>query len=115
MPNVIIRPGWFIPERAVTPEHVYRNRRQFLKEMGFSGAAAMLGLLAGCSERAAVSEERPRVVNAKPETNSVASAGRYPYARNPEFNPAGWRLSDEEYATGYNNFYEFSTGKTRVK
>lgn len=114
MPNVIIRPGWHIPERFVTPEKVYRDRRRFLKELGFSGAGAMLGLFAGCSEHSAVSAENPSP--AKTTNGAAAGVARnYPYPRNPEFNPANPRISDEEAVTSYNNFYEFSTSKTRVK
>jgi sulfoxide reductase catalytic subunit YedY len=81
--------------------------------MGFSGAGLAFGLLAGCSEQAVVSRE---AVAAPVTTNSGgASAKGYPYPRNPEFNPAKTRISEEEYAEGYNNFYEFSTSKTRVK
>jgi sulfoxide reductase catalytic subunit YedY len=116
MPNIIVRPGWHITERLVTPETVYRNRRHFLKQMGFSGAGLMMGLFAGCSEQSAVSEEAKKVA-AAPGTNTsvAASAKGYPYPRNPEFNPAKLRISSEEWATSYNNFYEFSTTKTRVK
>jgi sulfoxide reductase catalytic subunit YedY len=116
MPNIIIRPGWHVPERLVTPEMVYRNRRHFLKQMGFSGAGLMMGLFAGCSEQSAVSEEAKKAA-VPPGTNTAvaASAKGYPYPRNPEFNPANWRISSEEWATSYNNFYEFSTTKTRVQ
>ena len=96
MPNVIVRPGWFLPEKLATPEAVYRNRRKFLKELGFSGAGV---LLASANVHAA---------------DGTGKAG-YPYPRNPQFNGEGLRITDEEYATGYNNFYEFTTSKTRVK
>ncbi len=113
MPNIIIRPGWHIPEKRVTAECAYRDRRQFLKELGFSGAGLMLGLLGGCSEHSAVSAESFAGTN--DTTNSLASAKGYPFTRNPEFSPANLRISNEEAATSYNNFYEFSTTKTRVK
>src|SRR5687768_10913783 len=64
MPNVIVRPGWYLPERLATPESAYRNRRHFLKELGFlGGATAMAGLNAA---------------------ESAAKKG-YPYPRNVEF------------------------------
>lgn len=94
MPNVIIRPGWYLPEKLVTPESVYRNRRQFLKELGIVGTgAALAGANAAELER----------------------KGGYPYPRNNDFSGKDLRITDEEYATGYNNFYEFTTSKTRVK
>ena len=94
MPNIIVRPGWFLPEKYATPESVYRNRRSFLRELGFSGAGLLLTAGAGLGQEARKA---------------------YPYARSAEFNPAAAKLSDEEYVTSYNNFYEFSTTKTRVK
>ena len=31
-------PAWAVPEAIVTPEHIYFNRRQFLKLAGFAGS-----------------------------------------------------------------------------
>ncbi len=93
MSNLIIRPGWHIPERFVTAEEAVLNRRSFLKQLGITGAA----LLAGCSDPGARD-----------------SAGAYPAPRNREFDP-GWRLTNEGKAGRYNNFYEFSTGKGGVR
>ncbi len=95
MANIIRRPGWYISEPQVTPERVYRRRRDFLKQMGFLG----LGL-AGLPLAGAAAE-------------AVSVKKGYPYARNPAFNP-GWPLTDEKVAATYNNFYEFSTSKERV-
>jgi sulfoxide reductase catalytic subunit YedY len=95
MPNVILRSPWYLPEKFVTPEKAFRNRRTFLKEMGL-GSAGLLssGLLARAAETAA------RKGN--------------PYPRNPEFDPK-WKLSSERVVSSYNNFYEFSLQKDRVK
>jgi sulfoxide reductase catalytic subunit YedY len=108
MPNIIARPGWFIPEKFVTPEKAYHNRREFLRQMGFTGIGLMAGM-AGLQYSAHAAETAGA-------TNSAASTGKktYPFPRNPAFNP-NLRISEEEYATGYNNFYEFTTTKTRVK
>lgn len=104
MPNVITRPGWFLPEKLATSESAYRNRRTFLKEMGISGAGALLGSWAvngsAAQEKAAIAAPTKKV---------------YPFPRNAAFNGANVRITDEEYATGYNNFYEFTTSKTGVK
>jgi methionine sulfoxide reductase catalytic subunit len=95
MPNVIVRPSWSLPEKWVTPEKAFHNRRAFLKQVGLAGGA----LLA---------------------TNPLLSAAEttikrtYPYPRNPEFSPK-WKLTDERVAGSYNNFYEFSLQKNRVK
>lgn len=101
MPNVVIRPGWYLPEKLATPESVYRNRRAFLKEIGFTGMGALLGAIS---------------TSGFAQENAAAPPAKgYPYPRNPKFNGTGLRITDEEYATGYNNFYEFTTNKTRVK
>jgi sulfoxide reductase catalytic subunit YedY len=117
MPNIIIRPGWYIPEREATPESVYRNRRRFLRQMSLSGAGLALGFLAGCSDRSGVDDDVGKPAVAASDTGAstnAAYAKGYPYPRNPEFNPK-LRISEEKYAEGYNNFYEFSTSKTRVR
>ncbi len=92
MPNIIRRPSWFMPEKLVAPEAAFRDRRQFLRQMGFAGA----GILAA--------------------PHLLAADGRkgFPYQRNAEFNP-DWKLTDEKVAASYNNFYEFSLQKNRVK
>ena len=97
MPNVIVRPPWHLPDSAVTPESVYHRRRDFLRAMGFIGGGLSVGL--------------PALAQSTNLAKATAfSAGK----RNPDFNPT-LRLSDEEAATHYNNFYEFSTTKTRVR
>jgi sulfoxide reductase catalytic subunit YedY len=95
MANIVNRPGWYIPERFVTPEHVFLNRRKFLKELGFIGGAALLA-----REMAAA---------------GVSGSKKYPFPRNKEFDPPSAKLSDENLAGSWNNFYEFSTGKEEVR
>jgi methionine sulfoxide reductase catalytic subunit len=91
MPNIIVRPPWHLPEKFVTPESAFHNRRSFLKQAGLLGA----GLLA---------------------TPMIAQVAKkeYPFPRNSEFNPK-WRLTNEQVAASYNNFYEFTLQKDRVK
>jgi methionine sulfoxide reductase catalytic subunit len=98
MANIILRPDWHIPEKFVTPESVFRNRRQFLKELGFLGGAALLA----------------RAMEAADAGGNSASAKKYPFPRNKEFDPANVKLTDEREAGTWNNFYEFSTGKREV-
>jgi sulfoxide reductase catalytic subunit YedY len=93
MAHLIIRPSWYLPEAKVTPENRYLGRREFLRSLGLLGLA---------SSGLALGESLP--------------PSRYPYLpakRNAEFDPK-LALSDEKNATHYNNFYEFSTTKTRV-
>ena len=106
MANVLIRPSWRVPDSLITPERVFLQRRRFLKQMSFAGA----GLLASSLPLlAAVNGELPAGA-----TPIAKGPKKYPFPRNPQFNPA-LRLTDERVAGGYNNFYEFSLDKVRVK
>src|SRR5258707_258650 len=103
MANLILRPGWHLSERLVAPEKLFLNRRLFLKQMGFAGTGWLALRLPGSADG---------------ETPKPAAVGgpvqRFPAPRNPEFNP-GWRLTNEKIAGSYNNFYEFSVEKERVR
>jgi methionine sulfoxide reductase catalytic subunit len=101
MANIIRRPGWHIPERLVTSEKAFFNRRAFLKQMGLAGAG--LAAFPPCLHAA----RQTAVASALP------SARKHPAPRNPKFNPR-WRLTDEKVAANYINFYEFSMAKDRV-
>lgn len=81
--------GWEIPEREATPEEVYLNRRQILKAAGFLGLDTLLA-------------------------RATETKNPYPAKRNPEFK-LDRPITDEFSATTYNNFYEFTTDKPRVK
>jgi sulfoxide reductase catalytic subunit YedY len=83
-----------LPEARVTPEKSWRNRRDFLKQLGIAGAGALAAStpLLGAETKA---------------------SSKYPAKRNPEFDP-GWRLTNEHVAANYNNFYEFSLDKAEV-
>jgi len=93
MANIISRPDWYIPESEVTPESAYRDRRHFLRQAGFLGAATLLH----------------QAIEAKADAPDP-----FPAKRNGLFNP-GWRLTNEDDAVSYNNFHEFTTDKRRVK
>jgi methionine sulfoxide reductase catalytic subunit len=88
---IIRRHGWEIPERDVTPEHIFFNRPKFL---GAAGAAAVTLAMPGIAR----AEEDP-------------SAKLYPAARNPGFKDAGRAITDKSYNITFNNFYEFGSSK----
>lgn len=105
----------------MTPESVFLNRRYFLKQMGFTGAGLLVSGLMGCgNSESGATRSRPGAeaqpgISADPSGSAVAApTGKYPAARNPDFNPA-WELTDQEVAASYNNFYEFTTIKTKVR
>ena len=86
---------WNLPERDLTPESVYLNRREVLKSMGYAGAimASTIGMTGGMA--------------------SVAHAAKitgFPAPRNEGFT-LDRPITDENEATTYNNFYEFGSSK----
>ncbi len=108
MANLILRPGWFIPENDVTPENVFENRREFIKRISLVGAGLLSAPVVGCSENKTPKSTPPL------STTHTPSAKLYPAPRNAEFNPK-WALTAEKVAGSYNNFYEFSLSKDKVR
>ena len=91
MAFIRIPKSWEIPERQATPEHVFLNRRKFLKALGVA-AVGTTGIF----------PERLR-----------AAAGPYPANRNPAYK-LDRPITDEFVVTRYNNFYEFTHQKGEV-
>jgi sulfoxide reductase catalytic subunit YedY len=84
-----------IPSSEITPEHVYLNRRQFLK---LGGLAAGALTLAACGE-------------AEPAATQLAGPAPSAQAQTDEL---GDPLTTFDAVTNYNNFYEFTTDKEGV-
>jgi len=82
--------GWEIPEREATPESVFLNRRALLQGMGFLGMSALA------------------------QQAFAAGEDLYPAKRNTKYT-LDRPLTAEPVAIGYNNFYEFTLDKQRVK
>ncbi len=78
----------------ITPKHIYRTRRQFLKQMGIVGLGA---ILAGCAPSAIPSETPPPNIPTNGRTDELGNA-----------------LTSYDAITGYCNFYEFTTNKEMV-
>ena len=89
----------------ITPEHVYRNRRQFLKAMGFLGAGALL--VAACGPQGGMPEA------GTPE-GAPTEAGATPLKAGAGTDELGDPLNTYEEITNYNNYYEFTTDKSGV-
>jgi len=86
-----------IPSSEIKPEHVYRNRRQFLKTMGIIGAGV---LLAACTPQ-------------RGEGTLTDQSSAYPESDVQASGPDDL-LNSYEQISGYNNFYEFTTSKEAV-
>ncbi len=107
----IRRPWERIPESQVTPEATYRDRRAILKSLGL-GSLGMAGLLSFRSVDLRAEGTGP--YGQVPEFWTKKWADLFPATRNEAFQrPRG--LTDEHLFAGYNNFYEFSLQKGRVK
>jgi sulfoxide reductase catalytic subunit YedY len=89
-----------IPSSEITPEHVYLNRRQFMKVGALAAGAA---LLAACAPD--LSE------TAQPGT---AAPDGPPPSASAQTDELGDALNSFEAITNYNNYYEFSTDKQAV-
>ncbi len=94
--NVIRRRGWEIPESWLTPEHLFLNRRSVL-----AGAGAL-----ALSPGAALAQ---RVTDLDKIADPTANL--YPAKRNEKY-LLDRPITDEKVNGNYNNFYEFSPGKS---
>jgi sulfoxide reductase catalytic subunit YedY len=91
-------PSQSLPPSAITPEPVYRRRREVLKVLGLGATA----LAAGCGSEAAPPAP------AGPETSVPGT----PLAVTRRLGDADGAVQTTfQDATHYNNFYEFGTGK----
>lgn len=91
-----VKRGWELPERDVTPEDVFFNRRDIVKALGIAPAIAATASVLPAGMAFA--------------TESDPSAGLYPVPRNGKYT-VDRALTEEIEATTYNNFYEFGSHK----
>jgi sulfoxide reductase catalytic subunit YedY len=96
--------GWELPEKAATPEKIYLDRRRILAGLGLGGAI----LAAPAALRMA--PEHMRSAQAEPEPSPDPWADLYPVQRNDAYR-LDRPLTEESWATSYNNFYEFGSHK----
>jgi len=92
-----------VPIRSseITPEHIYLNRRAFMK---FAGAASAAALLAAC---APLTTQTPTGAVEMDQTDSTTSVSM-------NSDEAGDPINTFEQITNYNNFYEFSFDKEGI-
>jgi sulfoxide reductase catalytic subunit YedY len=111
MPAIRVPPAWAIPESRVTPEPLGRDRREFLRRLGLAGAAAAVGggLLAACAPPR--SEDGAGEASGRALPTAPGGDHLYPAPRNAAYDP-GRPLTAERTAARYNNFYEFTEGKS---
>ncbi len=118
MANVILPPGWRIPDREASPDSVFFNRRAFLKKSGLGIAAFGLG---ACGSEftpaeldqtpdaplAGIGCDGPSILHPLQPICSSPNANLYPALRNPAFDTPSGGLTARLSAAVHNNFYEF--------
>ncbi|MEM7071433.1 MAG: protein-methionine-sulfoxide reductase catalytic subunit MsrP [Pseudomonadota bacterium] len=94
--HIAQRPNWRLPEHQVTDQHVFMNRRQWIKKMlTASTAIGALGAYPFFSNTAYASHPIEQLFPSKP--NDAYRVKR--------------PITNEKDATSYNNFYEFGSHK----
>ena len=95
----------------MTPESVYINRRKFIKDLGIAGAGA-ISLFSSTAyaqdSRSDYAQDSRSEKQLKPYREQ-----RLKHQKNETFTVTRPQ-TDEIIAATYNNFYEFSSGKTNV-
>ena len=131
MANIIIPPGWRIPESRATPREVYLRRREFVRALGLGVAA--LGS-AACGSKFIANEEDPADPNPPPDPLDPTqppdpgpswtcdddppanplhticaspNADLYPAERNTAYTIGSRAITDRNITSTYNNYYEF--------
>ena len=102
--NIRKKLGWELPESTATPEHVFANRRRVLKAIGAGSLILTAPALIRPTETVGMGESPTAAETGDP------SAFLYPVRRNHRYE-LDRPLTAEDYATGYNNFYEFGSHK----
>ncbi len=111
MSQLILPKAWQRPEKEITPENVFNNRRHFLKLMGFA-TAGIAGALAAPPAFAKGMEAKLTQWMARNDQVT----GLPPIAdlkRNPDYTIRR-AVTKENAALKYNNFYEFTAEKELV-
>ena len=104
-----------VPLRSseITPEHVYRSRREFLRTMGIFGASA---LLVACAPSASGDPvDSPTIeVGGSVDKKPTVVVEDTPASSQTRVDELGDPANTFEQISNYNNYYEFTTNKERV-
>lgn len=103
MTPIRIAKPWELPERNITSQTAYFNRRRFLKALMGASVGASLMSVTGCQSSSASQQAL---------TTSLDQPSLEPLATNPAFANLKRPITDEILAGKYNNFYEFGGNKS---
>ena len=105
-----VKKGWELPERAATPEDIFRQRRSLIKAAATSPILlAAPTLLTACDGDSQAMAESGSEASEKAMAEDP-SARLYPFQRNLRYR-LEHDLTPEDVATTYNNYYEFGSSK----
>jgi sulfoxide reductase catalytic subunit YedY len=96
-----------IPSREITDEQVYLRRREFIRAAGVAAFAAAAAPLLACAGEPSAAEPQTAGPFAKPQLPLTGYKEKAVTTNES--------LNTFEQITGYNNFYEFGTGKSDPK
>lgn len=103
MPIIRVPQSWEIPEREITAESHFFNRRRFLKTLIGAGVGASIMPIFGCSASSQAKTDLAKTLDL-PKFEGVK--------RNPAFTEVDRPITAETLASSYNNFYEYGSGKS---
>jgi sulfoxide reductase catalytic subunit YedY len=100
----------------ITPEHLYVNRRRFIKGLGVLAAGFALGACATSVPSPTATEETTGEVStpAGPDVSLPAGLDAETPTASGSTDELGNTVSSFETVATYNNYYEFSLSKTQV-
>ena len=99
---------WSVSENQITPEHLYWNRRRFIKTLIGTGITASILPLAGCKSASS------KIGKSDSQTALEASLNLPKISninKNQSFSKVERPVTEEILAGQYNNFYEFGGTK----
>ena len=99
-----------IPSSEITPEHIYINRRQFMRGVGL--AAGALAVAACAAPGAKTAPTTAPSADASPASGAAPAAPTVAPSAGKATDELGDPLTTYEAVTTYNNYYEFGTDKS---
>lgn len=101
MSFIHLPPAWQLSENSITPESAYWGRRKFIKTLVGAGIGASALSLAACQSESTM----------PPDLRPTLGRPLQGFTPNPAFQDAGRAVTEQQYASAYNNFYEFGGTK----